>query len=259
MSNQMLSSILYKSKIYLDKNASTILTVAGAIGVVATAISTAKATKALTIAIYDENIRIERRDEEPLTKTDIIRNAIPYYTKPVLIGLGTVGCIVGANILDKKKQASLTSAYVLLENTFNDYKNKVFELYGADGEERVRAEIVKDHIPDKIETYGEHVLFYDSISDRYFERTMEQVWYAEYHFNRNFILRDYAKLNEFYKFLGLDGTNEGEVLGWSTYMGYTEYGYSWVDFTHTKVELEDGMECYIIDYPFRPSLDYLDY
>ena len=245
------SKLIDTTKLYLDKNASTILTVAGTIGVVATAITTAQASIKLTKDISDD---------ESLTKRDILRKSVRYYRKPVLIGLGTIGCVVGANVLNKKKQANMTSAYILLENSYKEYRDKVKQLYGDESDSKVIGAIAKDKIGNNYKVSDErYMLFYDPISDRYFERTMEQVQYAEYHFNRNFILRDYAKLNEFYNFLGLDGTNEGEVLGWSTFMGYNEYGYSWVDFKHNTVELEDGMECCIIDYPFMPTLDYLDY
>ena len=73
------------------------------------------------------------------------------------------------------------------------------------------------------------------------------------------ILRDDANLNGFYKLIGLKETDEGEILGWSTYAGYEKYGYSWVDFAHERIELEDGMECIAIDYPFEPSLDFMEF
>ena len=61
-------------------------------------------------------------------------------------------------------------------------------------------------------------------------------------------------MNEFYDFLGIEETKEGDMLGWAV-----EDEFYWVDFDHRKVELEDGMECYIIDTQFEPSTKLLEY
>lgn len=33
----------------------------------------------------------------------------------------------------------------------------------------------------------------------------------------------------------------------------------WIDFNHKKVTLDDGMEIYIIEMPFDPTYDFLEY
>lgn len=253
---QLLDSICYKSRMYLKENSTTILSGIGAVGVVGTSVIAVKATpKALKLL---EEAKKEKGEE--LTKLEKIRVAGPAYIPSILVGAGTIACILSANVLNKQKQATLTSAYMMLENSYKEYRNKVNELYGSDTDDKVRGEIAKDkHNKDMSEPNGEKILFYEPISERYFESTIENIQYAEYHFNRNFALRDYASLNEFYRFLGIEETTEGEVLGWSSYAGYEKYGYSWIDFKHTKVELEDGLECYIIDYPFEPTLDFMDF
>lgn len=37
------------------------------------------------------------------------------------------------------------------------------------------------------------------------------------------------------------------------------YWHSWIEFTHEKTVMEDGLECTIIDIPLSPFADYLDY
>lgn len=88
---------------------------------------------------------------------------------------------------------------------------------------------------------------------------MDDVIEAEYHFNRNFALRDYADLNELYSFLGLPQTEYGATVGWGRYAGESVYGYQWVDFVHIKEHMDDGTEYYRISIPFGPTADYLDY
>ena len=102
-------------------------------------------------------------------------------------------------------------------------------------------------------------LFFEEYSGRFFESTEEDVVLAEYHFNRNFVLRGYAELNELYEFLNLSPTESGAVLGWSIGAGEVFYGYQWIDFEHRKVIREDGAEYYAITMPFIPTADYMDY
>ena len=77
---------------------------------------------------------------------------------------------------------------------------------------------------------------------------------AEYHLNRNYILRGYAYLNEFYVFLGIEETDYGSVLGWAP----NDDGMYWIDFNHSKTVLDDGLEVYIIEMPFEPVYDFFD-
>ena len=252
----LLDSIRYKTKLYLKNNSASILSGMGAIGVVATAVMAVKATPKALILL--DEAKEEKKDE--LTKFETIRVAGPVYIPSVLMGASTIACILGANVLNKQKQAALTSAYMLLENSYKDYRTKVKELYGEEADKKIRKELMnEDYIIEYSEPDEEKQLFYEPISQRYFESTVEEVQRAEYQLNRKFILQDYANLNDFYKLLGLKETDEGEILGWSTYAGYEKYGYSWVDFTHERIELEDGMECIAIDYPFEPSLDFMEF
>ena len=91
---------------------------------------------------------------------------------------------------------------------------------------------------------------------------MREVMDAEYHLNRNLALRDYASLNEFYEFLGLPPTTDGEKLGWNLYIGPEIYGYSWVDFYHELCDDTDDPDApsyYAIHMPFAPHQGFTEY
>lgn len=231
------------AKLFFKRNASTILTCVGGIGVAATAVVAVKETpKAMQI--------IEKKTEEKgedLTTIEKIKVAGPVYIPAIAIGVSTLACIFGANALNKRSQASLMSAYALLDNSYKEYKKKVDELYGEGAGARVRGEIAKDkYNQDDISVDSEKQLFYDYFSERYFESTMEEVLQAEYDINRELHTRDYAYVNEFYDLLGLDHIDPGWTLGWSLGASLSHYWKTWIDFRHEKVEMEDGMECYII-------------
>jgi hypothetical protein len=200
----------------------------------------------------------EEKGEE-LTKFETVKAAAPAYVPSVVSGAATMACIFGANVLNKRKQASLASAYMLVGSAYRDYKNKVKETIGEEAEQAIQDAIIKDkYANSEVEAFGDTVLFGDDYYGTCFALTMEDMLRATYHFNRNFVLRGYASLNEFYAFLDLPPIEGGDSLGWNSYLGETYYGYTWVDFNFRRITLDDGLECYMIEYPFPPTQDYMN-
>jgi hypothetical protein len=244
-----MNDLVRQSKLFVKRNASTILTCVGGVGVVTTSVLAVKATpKAL--ALLDE--AKEEKGEE-LTKMEVVRVAGPAYIPAVISGVSTLACIFGANILNKKQQASLASAYALLDSSYKDYKKKVAELYGNEANAEIRKELAKDkyeEVEDKeiLQEDDGKQLFYDAYSERYFRATNETVLRAEYTINKRLHEDSYVSLNELYNLLGIAEVDYGDVVGWS----------SWIDFYHEKIELEDGMECFIIN-ATEPSTEFEDY
>lgn len=254
----------YRSKAWLGKNQSTILTIIAAGGFVATVVFTARGTIKASA-----NLEVAKEEKgEKLTKLEFAKAVVPAYIPAAGTGMATLACMFGANILDRKKQASLISAYALLDQSHKEYKNKLVELYGEETHQKVveaiaceKAKDVPIYAPGFLGSsstdFGadeESRLFYDSYSGRYFESTIGRVLQAEYHLNRNFMLGGYQTLNDFYEFLGLEKTADGNVLGWTMSDG----SIYWIDFNHYKTKLDDGLECFIIDMVFDPTSDFLD-
>ena len=259
-----MNNFLRQSQLFIKRNSATILTVAGGVGVVTTSMMAAKATpKAVRLL---EEAKDEKKEE--LTTVEKIKMAGPVYIPTILMGTATIACIFGANILNKRHQAALMSAYVMIDSSYKEYRQKLKELYGEEVHEEIVNAIAVEKARDvginastfctnsrltDDEACGDPVLFYDEWSNRYFESTIEQVITAEYHLNRNYVLRGFTWLNEFYEFLGLDETQYGEVVGWSV-----EDELYWLDFNHRKVVLDDGLECYIIEALWEPSVEALE-
>ena len=261
-----MENLLRKANIFWKRNGSTILTCAGAVGVVTTTVLAVKATpKAL--------VKMDQAKEEKgedLSVLETVRIAGPSYIPSILIGASTLVCILGANVLNKHNQAALASAYALLDTSFKEYKNKLKELYGEETHNNIIDSLMIEQAKEigvrgsyfattcdltADESCSEPVLFYEEHSNRYFESTIEQVINAEYHLNRNYILRGYSYLNELYEFLGLEETDYGSVLGWAP----NDDGMYWIDFNHRRVTMDDGLEVYILEMPFEPSYDFLEY
>jgi hypothetical protein len=251
-------------KDFLRRNSSTILTVVGAVGVVATAVMAVKATpKAMKLI---DKAKEEKGEE--LTKWETVKVAGPTYIPTALAGMGTIACIVGSNVISKHQQAALMSAYALLDSSYKDYKNKVDELYGEDAGKEVRAEIAKDkYTGDHEPLDNDKELFYDFYSGRYFESTKEAVMWAQYETNRALAMNGAVCVNEFYDFLcnkDVEPLPEYEHIGWTYRMLEEMYWDSWIQFDWEEIVIEDGDEydgltCTLIHMPHTPVMDYFDY
>lgn len=238
-----MKNVLRKSKRFFNKNGATILTCLGGIGVVATSVMAVKATpKAISLL---EEAKKEKGDE--LTKFETIKTAGPVYIPSVVTGAATLSCIFGANMLNKRHQASLASAYALLDSSYKKYKEKAIELYGKNADKEIQEEIVRDNFTHEVtEQNADTHLYYDMYSGRYFNATNAQVLKAEYEINKMLSEDCYVYLNEFYELLGLEKVDYGDFIGWSSSQMFEMYWSSWINFRHEKVEMEDGLECYII-------------
>jgi hypothetical protein len=247
-----MGKLIHQSKMYLKRNSSTILTCAGAVGVVATTVTAVKATpKALTLL---EEAKKEKGEE--LTKMEVVQVAGPVYIPTALIGAATIACMFGANILNNRHQASITSAYALLDQSYKEYKAKTIELYGEEADGRIREEIAKDNAKGQDLAKDDKQLFYDEFSGRYFSSTMEEVIKAEYELNKRLSLYSGVYLNEFYELLDIPPMDYGEHLGWSSGQLMDYIWSDWLDFEHKKVVLDDGLECFIIAFNVDPMFDF---
>lgn len=66
-------------------------------------------------------------------------------------------------------------------------------------------------------------------------------------------IRKYSP-NDFYEFLGLEKTELGDAVGWSSCNG----DIYWIDFNHHRLTLDDGMEIYVIDMVFEPTAEWME-
>lgn len=236
----------------LKKATPYILSALSVIGVVATAVLSAKATaKALE--------QVEERD-------DIWKCYIP----TALTAIATCACIIGNGVLNRKQQASLISAYTLLASSYKKYRNQAKEIYGPDADQKIINGMAVEkakmdfqiYSPDLVSTatsgWGREEdevkhLFYDSFSERYFESTLSRVYQAELAINRNMNVScgGFVTCNDFYKFLGLEPIAGGDEIGWAICDCYT-----FIDFSHHVQKIEDepgGLVVYVIDYMWIPQ------
>ena len=240
---------------FIRQNKSSILAISGAIGMVASVGLAIRNT-----AKYKDIMQYPSKEDKPMDNVERLKVAVPLYFPVVLLTCGSIACIIGATVINTKHQRSITAAYILLENSFKQYKDKVLELYGSDATQQVEVELTNDKFEEKKPQLknSENELFYDEYRGEFFESTLDNVREAMYHVNRNFILRGYTTLNDVYDFLYLPHTEQGDVLGWSADYGWCYYGYSWIDYYCDRRESRDGKEYYAIVFPFPPTIDSIE-
>lgn len=253
-------------KYFIRRSSSTFLTVASVVGIISTAVTSAKATPKALMLIQEA----ESEKGEDLTVWEKMRTAARPYIPVVLLGASTIMCAIGTQMLNRNRQASMASAYALLDQGFRDYRRKLKELYGDEADQKVtealaienakQVSVSGSYICDYCnqllgENSSKPVLWYEEYSKRFFTASLEQVLMAEYHLNRNYILRGEAVINELYEFLGLKPTDWGAEVGWVP----MDEGMFWIEFNHRPAKLDDGSTFYVIEMPFEPILNYDEY
>lgn len=229
---------------FLKKHGATILSVAASVGVVVTAVETAKATtKAQTL--------IEMNKQENLTRADIVKDCWRFYIPAAVVGAGTIACIMSSNLLNKKSQKELMAAYVAVQQTYSAYRKKVAEEVGREAEAKLHQEAVQVRRSEDGDVIR---LFYDPSLGTYYHATLAQVIEAAYDFNRALATDGMVSLNQWRTMLNADGielTADGDATGWVIDQLIEDWDYYWMDFDYDKQITDDGLECYY----YTPFID----
>lgn len=248
---------------FLRKHGGTLLAIGASVGVVVTAIETGKATIKAEKLIEMNRMTVEVSDGITLSNYPLkekVQDCWKFYIPAAVAGAGTIACILGSNALNKKQLASMTAAYMALGKTYQEYRRQVARQIGTEQEKDICEDTHAVLADDTAEhTSDEKLLCYDSISKRYFHATEVELMDAFYNTNRNFATNGYVSMNDFYSYLGLDVTPEGDALGWCADYLADEWEYYWIDFSYLKQQTDDGLEVYYVSAFQEPIKDYLDY
>lgn len=262
MKGSKLTRALFRSVEKIKRASPTILTVISSVGVVGTTILAVRATPK-AIRLLEEK---ERDKHGEIGKLEAFFTVAPTYIPTVVIGGATIACMFGANVLNKRQQASIAGAYALLNGSYKQYKEAAKEVFGEDADKKIQAKkaekvaIYSPSFANNLNVYDpkdgideEELLFYDSFGERYFTSTMAAVLSAEYAINRNLQIRGYVYLGELYDFLGLDRIAGDEAIGWDCCDMVENYDYAWIEFENRLTDLGDGIQCYIVDAVSEPE------
>lgn len=238
-----LQDVLSNSNRFAKRNAPMLLSGAGVVGVVATAVLTARATykAAKIVEEIDEQIVQGDIENEPRAKAKaVVKATWLLYLPPTITGAMTIGCIVGSTKTSANRTAAAVAAYTITERALSEHKEKVREMLSAKKEEQIQAAIVKDHM-DRRSTPAElielaaadrervregqdsseivvlgpkRVRYFEDYSGRYFLCDQETLDAAVNKVNSRLIHENYVSLSYFYEMLGLGRTQFSDEWGW---------------------------------------------
>ena len=254
----------------VQKHSPEILMGVGVVGVVTSTVMACKATMKLNdvleesketrdkIKEVENNPKYEDKYSPEDAKKDLAINYMQtgmkvakLYAPAVLLGGASLGCLLASNDILRKRNAALSAAYMTVDKSFKEYRNRVTERFGEEVEKEIhygiKAEQIETTVVDEdgnettvtntVKTmdpnlYSDYARFFDAASP-YWQNDPEynlmflkaQQQYA------NDLLRAKGRLflNDVYDMLGIEKTKAGQVVGW-VYDRENPNGDNFVDF-----------------------------
>lgn len=254
----------------VQKHSPEILMGVGVVGVVTSTVMACKATMKLNdileesketrdkIKEVENNPKYEDKYSPEDAKKDLAINYMQtgmkvakLYAPAVLLGGASLGCLLASNDILRKRNAALSAAYMTVDKSFKEYRNRVTERFGEEVEKEIRYGIKAEQlettvvdedgnettVTDTVKTmdptlYSDYARFFDAASP---------CWQNDPEYNLMFLKaqQQYANdllrakgrlfLNDVYDMLGIEKTKAGQVVGW-VYDRENPNGDNFVDF-----------------------------
>lgn len=258
------------SKNVVQKHSPEILAGVGVVGVVASTVMACKATMKLNDIIeesketrdkireVESNPRYEKQYSHEDAKKDLVINytqtamkVAKIYAPAVILGSASLGCLLASNDILRKRNAALSAAYMTVDKSFKEYRQRVVDRFGEEVEKEIRYNIKAEEVTSTVvaedgsettitETvkvmdpnlYSDYAKFFDEASP---------YWQKDPEYNFMFLKsqQQYATdllrargrlfLNEVYDMLGIEKTKAGQIVGW-VYNPENPIGDNFVDF-----------------------------
>lgn len=239
------------------KHSPEILLGLGIAGGISSTVLAVKATpKALMLIEQEKTERRSHGEDDILKPIDVVKIAWKPYVPSVVTGSAAIFCLIGSHSINSRRNAAIATAYKLTETAFSEYRDAVVEKIGKDKEQEVHDKVAENRIRrdpivnnEVIIANNGEVLFYDSISGRYFKNTVEGVRKVINDMNEQILTQDYMSLNDFYYDLGLSSTSMGDELGWNVIYGK-------IDIAFSTQMTEDEQPCVVLNYRVAPRYDF---
>ena len=254
----------------VEKHSPEILMGVGVAGVITTTVMACRATMKLDDILVEaaetrekikevaENPAYEDKYTEEDAKKDLVINytqtavkVAKLYAPAVAVGVISVGCLLGSHDILRKRNAALSAAYLTVDKSFKEYKQRVIDRVGEEVEKEIRYGIKAEEIIETVtdeegnettvtETvntmnptlYSDYARFFDAASP---------CWQNDPEYNLMFLKaqQQYANdllrakgrlfLNDVYEMLGLEKSKAGQIVGW-VYDRENPNGDNFVDF-----------------------------
>lgn len=250
-----------------------ILITVGVVGSVASVVMACKATLKVndvldeakeTIEKIHESVEQEKHTADGELYTQEIANKdltvvyaqtgwkfVKLYGPSVVLGVASIGCMVGSSMILRKRNAALATAFATVTKNYNDYRDRVIERFGKDMDHELRFNIKAREIEEttvdeegnetttkKTVQISEGVspdiysVFYDDGCKGWTKSPdLNKAFLLDRQAEANFLLkrRGVVTLNDVYDMLGIPRTGFGQRAGW-VYTGDGTAGDDHIDF-----------------------------
>ena len=262
----------------LKQNAPTILTGAGVVGFVATAIFVGKAalkSQGIASSAKERVDTLTNDGGQELTKNELAKKTgeiwieagaelAKNYGPAIVLGAVSISCVLAGHGIMLKRQSALVAAYGVLDAGYKAYRKRVQDEIGEEKELELYRGVKKMRIFDaEGKETGEVIDLSDQIPSpyaRFFDATSRN-WTNTAEYNHIFLRSQqewannrlnaygYIFLNEIYESLGLERTQSGQVVGWKrdseTGDGFVDFGL-YDRYNESAREFVNGLEASIL-------------
>ena len=254
----------------VEKHSPEILMGVGVVGIVTGTVMACKATMKLNDILEEaqetrdkikevaSNPNYEDKYTEEDAKKDLTINYVQtgvkvakLYAPAVAVGVAGVGCVLASHDIMKKRNVALSAAYLTVDKSFKEYKQRVVDRFGEEVEKEIRYGIKAEEIVETVtDEDGNEITISETVktmnptlySDyaRFFDEA-SPCWQNDPEYNLMFLKaqQQYANdllrakgrlfLNDVYDMLGIEKTKAGQVVGW-VYDRENPNGDNFVDF-----------------------------
>ncbi len=231
---------------FIKNHLNWILSGLGCAGLIGTNVLTARAAPEAKEAL----VQAATDKEDDLTLWEKTKVLAKHYWPSALTGLGTIGCIVGGQMVSTRQIAGLVAAYGTLAMQFDQYRIAIRDEYGEEADKKAlilaQAELRKTKalMAEMAAKNGPFLYGMAWMPGVIFEAEPRDVENALMHWNRNLCLRgsnDLAELNDMLDIPQMCWDRAlYEQYGYNQYEDEVSYGQMYVDFEIAMVETKNG-------------------
>ena len=227
--------------LFAKRHSPVILTGAGIVGGVTSTVLACRATLKVQPVIEDLNDFVDDVNSRKIESSYRRGTELGYiygtygikiariYAPAVIVGVASVGCVLGSHVILRRRNAALVAAYAALDQSFNEYRKRIREEIGDKRENEIRNSLVERNVVDaetgektkKLVVDGHPVSIYAKFFDE-----LNPNWTKTHEYNILFLrsqmrfandrlrVHGHIFLNEVYDMLGIKRTPAGQIVGW---------------------------------------------
>ncbi len=252
--NDILSKVVtqaHRAAFTARKHSPEILLVTGIVAGVTGAVVACKATTKLDDVVTkakEEVDDIHKRGAEENSEVNEPKELVSVYARTgvdiaklyapaVSLGVASIACVLASHHILKERHAALAAAYVAVDTSFKEYRNRVTNRFGSEVEHEIRYDISTKEIQKEVvnEETGEVTTVTETVRvgnphllseyAKWFDCT-SKCWEKNPEYNMMFLRAQQTTandmlhreghlfLNEVYDLLGIPRTRAGQVVGW---------------------------------------------